>query len=249
MIYNNYNVNNACNSVLKSTLGSQYYTITLYIFCIDTYTCFKTVCYLVAKYFVGHTMLAKHFTHIFYEPKQSLRNADRVPAKITDIMLHIAFLSLIPTICAYVATVYIGWDLGVGTTFTMAQNQAAIAALAGYIALNVGVYVLGYSICWLAKTFNVEPNPLHCTELAVFASLPLFALGFVALYPVLYINVIIGFFAIAAAVYLLYIGIPIFMHIPEDEGFVYSTWVITIGLVMLVVFMGGSVFFLSALSV
>ncbi|VAW73752.1 hypothetical protein MNBD_GAMMA10-1420 [hydrothermal vent metagenome] len=194
-------------------------------------------------------MLAKHFSHIFYEPKKSFRDADRVPAKITDIMLHIAFLSLIPTVCAYIATVHIGWDLGIGTPYMMAQEQAIIVALAGYLALNVGVYALGYSICWLAKTFNVDPNPLHCTELAVFASLPLFALGFVALYPLLYINVIIGLFAIAASIYLLYTGVPIFMHIPEDEGFVYSTWVITIALVMLVVFMGGSVFFLSALSV
>jgi Yip1-like protein len=193
-------------------------------------------------------MLTKHFSHIFYEPKQSLQDADREPAKITDIMLHVAFLSLIPTVCGYIATVYIGWDLGVGTPFMMAQDKAITIALFAFIAFNVGVYAIGYSICWLAKTFDIQPNNLHCTELAVFTSLPLFALGFVALYPVLYINVIVGLFAIAAAVYLLYIGVPIFMHIPEEEGFVYSTWVVTIGLVMLVVFLGASVFLLSALS-
>ncbi|VAW70640.1 hypothetical protein MNBD_GAMMA09-3623 [hydrothermal vent metagenome] len=194
-------------------------------------------------------MLAKHFSHIFYEPRQSLQDADREPAKITDIMLHIAFLSLVPTICTYIATVHIGWDVGIGSLFTMPQDKAVIVALAGYIALNTGVYALGYAIYWLAKTFDSKPDPLHCTELAVFASLPLFTLGFIALYPVLYINVIAGLFAIAAAVYLLYLGVPIFMHIPEDKGFVYSTWVVTIGLVMLIVFMGGSVFLLSAISV
>lgn len=194
-------------------------------------------------------MLVKHFSHIFYEPKHCLEDADREPAKITDIMLHIAFLSLIPTVCAYIASVHIGWDLGIGTPFFMAQDQAVILSLAAYLSFNIGVYGLGYSICWLAKTFDVHPNPLHCTELAVFTSLPLFALGFVALYPVLYINVAVGMLAIAAAVYLLYIGVPIFMHIPEEEGFVYSTWVVTIGLVMLVVFLGASVFLLSALSV
>ena len=193
-------------------------------------------------------MLVKHFSHIFYEPKQSLQDADREPAKITDIMLHIAFLSLIPTICGYIATVHLGWDLGIGETFTMPQEQGVIVSIAAFFSYNLGVYGLGYAICWLAKTFDVESNPLHCTELAVFASLPLFALGFVALYPVLYINVIAGFAAIAAAVYLLYTGIPIFMHIPEEEGFIYSTWVVTIGLVMLVVFMGASVFLLSAIS-
>ena len=194
-------------------------------------------------------MLVKHFSHIFYEPKHCLEDADREPAKITDIMLHIAFLSLIPTVCGYIASVHIGWDLGIGTPFFMAQEQAVIIALAAYLSFNIGVYGLGYSICWLAKTFDVHPNPLHCTELAVFTSLPLFALGLVALYPVLYINVAVGMLAIGAAVYPLYIGVPLLMHIPEEEGFVYSTWVVTIGLVMLVVFMGAAVFLLSALSV
>ena len=192
-------------------------------------------------------MLFKHFCHV-YKPKECLRDADREPAKITDILLHVAVLSLIPTICAYIATVHIGWDLGIGTLFVMTPDKAIIAALAAFMCLNIGVYALGYAICWFAKTFDLKPNPLHCTELAVFSSLPLFLLGFVALYPVLYINVLVGIVAMAAAVYLLYTGIPIFMHIPEEEGFVYSTWVITIGLVMLVVFLGAAIFFISATS-
>ena len=193
-------------------------------------------------------MLFKHFCHV-YNPKKCLQNADREPAKITDIVIHVAILALIPTVCGYIAAVYIGWDLGIGTPFTMAPEKAIIVALAGFISLNIGVYALGYAICWFAKTFDLEPDPIHCTELAVFSSLPLFLLGFIALYPVLYINVIVGFAAIAAAVYLLYTGIPIFMHIPEEAGFVYSTWVITIGLVLLVVFLGAAIFFISATSV
>ena len=193
-------------------------------------------------------MLIKHFSHIFYDPTKGFEDADREPAKITDIILHIAFLSLIPTVCGYIASVHIGWDLGIDKPFFMAQDQAVVVALIAFISLNIGVYGLGYSICWFAKTFDLKPDPLHCTELAVFTSLPLFALGFVALYPVLYINVTIGMFAIAAAVYLLYTGVPIFMHIPKEKGFVYSTWVVTTGLVMLVVFLGAAIFFISATS-
>jgi len=192
-------------------------------------------------------MLFKHFCHV-YKPKECLQAADREPAQITDILIHVAILSLIPTVCGYLATVHIGWDLGIGSRFTMAPDKAVIAALFAFLSLNIGVYALGYAICWFSKTFNLKPDPLHCTELAVFSSLPLFMLGFVALYPVLYINVIVGLVAMGAAVYLLYTGIPIFMHIPEEEGFVYSTWVVTIGLVMLVVFLGGAIFFISATS-
>jgi len=190
-------------------------------------------------------MLAKHFSHMFYDPKQSLQNADKKPAQLVDIIFHVALLSLIPTVCTYVASVYIGWDFGVKDMFLVSHGKALQIAVATFVVLNVGVYGLGYGICWLAQTFNVKPSPVHCMELAAFTSVPLFAAGLSALYPVLYIDVTIGMLAVAAAVYLLYVGVPIFMHIPEDQGFMYSTWVVTIGLVMLVTMIGAGVFLMN----
>ncbi|MGA7980824.1 MAG: Yip1 family protein [Chromatiaceae bacterium] len=193
-------------------------------------------------------MLAKHFSHLIYQPKHSLEDADRQPARPLDIVMHVALLSLIPTLCGYYATAVIGWDLGAGEPFTIAQNKALYIAIACFVGFNVGVYAMGYGICWLSQTFDVKPKPMHCVELAVFTSVPLFLVGFSALYPVLYINVLLGLVAIAASVYLLYIGVPIFMHIPEDEGFVYSSWVVSLGMIMIVVFLGLSAFVFSWLS-
>lgn len=193
-------------------------------------------------------MLLRHFSHMLYEPKNSLAAADRQPAKLLDIILHTALLALIPTLCGYMATVYTGWDLGAGDPFTLAKDKALYIAIAAFITFNLGVYAMGFGICWLAKTFDVKPKPIHCIELALFSSVPLFLTGLAALYPVLYINIIIGMLAVGASVYLLYAGMPIFMHIPEDEGFVYSTWVVSLALVMIVVFLGFSVFLFSFLS-
>lgn len=193
-------------------------------------------------------MLIKHFSHLLYEPKHSLEEADRIPAKPLDIITHTALLALIPTICGYYAIAYLGWDLGVGTPFTIAEYKALYVALAAFVGLNIGVYAMGFGICWLATTFHVKPNPIHCIELALFTSVPLFLSGFAALYPVLYINILIGMAAVAASVYLLYVGVPIFMHIPKEEGFVYSTWVVSLGLIMIIVFLGVSVFIFSFLS-
>ncbi len=190
-------------------------------------------------------MLAKHFSHMFYEPKQSLKDADKEPAKLDDLVIHIALLSLIPAVCTFFASAYIGWDFGVGEPFLVGNEKAVQIAVATFLICNAGVYGLGYGICWLAKTFEVKPDPMHCIELAAFTSVPLFAAGLTALYPVLYINVTIGMLAVGAAVYLLYTGLPIFMHIPEDEGFVYSSWVVTIALVMLVTMITGGVFLMN----
>ena len=190
-------------------------------------------------------MLAKHFSHMFLEPKQSLKDADRQPAKLADIVFHVAILSLIPSVCTYVASVYIGWDFGVKEAFLVSQDKAMMIAIATFVICNIGVYALGYGICWLAKTFDVTPSPVHCMELAAFTSVPLFFAGFSALFPVLYIDVAIVTLAVAASVYLLYVGVPIFMHIPQEEGFMYSTWVVTIGLVMLVTMLGAAVFLMN----
>ena len=190
-------------------------------------------------------MLARNFFHLLYQPRESLQQADRSPAKPLEIILYTAILALIPTICGYMATVNTGWDLGAGEPFTIAAHKAIYISIAAYVSFNVGVYAMGFGICWLAKTFNVTPNPIHCIELALFTSVPLFLAGFAALYPVLIVDLLIGMAAIVASVYLLYLGIPIFMHIPQEEGFIYSTWVVSLGLIMLIVFLGVSVFFFS----
>jgi hypothetical protein len=43
-----------------------------------------------------------------------------------------------------------------------------------------------------------------------------------------------GVVAICYSVYLLYSGVPIMMNIPEDRGFIYSSSVVTCGLVLFV---------------
>jgi hypothetical protein len=193
-------------------------------------------------------MLINRITHLAHAPRQTLEEAVKAPASPLEILIHVALLALIPTIFGYIATVHIGWDLGVGERFTLPAATAAYIAIACYVAFNTGVYAMGFAIHWLAQTFDVKPNPVHCLELAILTSVPIFLTGFMALYPVLYVDLIVGMLALAASVYLLYLGVPIFMHLPQEAGFIYSTWIATLGLIMLVVFMTGSVFIFSALT-
>ena len=59
--------------------------------------------------------------------------------------------------------------------------------------------------------------------------------AFSAFYPELWFVVTAGMLALAYSVYLLYTGIPILMHIPEERGFIYASSVVTCGLILLVV--------------
>lgn len=193
-------------------------------------------------------MLAKRFALLLLHPNVSFEEADKEPAKPLEIVVLTALLALIPAICGYVATVHIGWDLGAGSLFTLDANKAMYISIAAFVTFNVGVYAMGFGICWLSTTFDVKPEPSNCIEMAFFTAVPLFLTGFAALYPVLHINLLVGLLAVVASVYLLYSGLPIIMRIPVEKGFVYSTWIVSLGLIMLIVFLGISVFVFSALS-
>jgi hypothetical protein len=69
--------------------------------------------------------------------------------------------------------------------------------------------------------------------------------GVVALFPVLWFVALAGVVAMCYSVYLLYSGVPIMMNIEEGKGFIYSSSVVTCGLVLLVGIMAASAVFLS----
>ena len=193
-------------------------------------------------------MLITRITRLLSKQEPGSTETESPPAAPIEIIVHTAVLSLIPTVCGYIATAHIGWDIGVSDPFTLPTGIALMIAIAAFISFNVGVYAMGFAIYWLAQTFDVKPDPVRCIELAILTSAPLFLTGLMALYPVLYIDVIVGMFALAFSLYLLYVGVPLYMRIPKETGFIYSTWIASLGLIMLVVFMGLSVFIFSWLT-
>ena len=62
----------------------------------------------------------------------------------------------------------------------------------------------------------------------------MFLSGLAALYPLLWFNVSIGLVAVCYSVYLLYVGVPVIMKIPEERAFLFSTSILTVGLCTLV---------------
>ena len=54
------------------------------------------------------------------------------------------------------------------------------------------------------------------------------------LYPILWLNFLIGLPALAYSVYLLYTGVPILMRVEPERGFLFSSAVLAVGLVALV---------------
>ena len=179
-------------------------------------------------------MILNHIWGLYAHPKEEWDTIDNRHESMVYGLTHILLVALLPAICGYYAAAHIGWSIGAGDPIKITQSSALLLAASMYGAIIAGVFALAYMIQWMSKTFQSNPSFTQCLELAAYASTPLLMVGISALYPVLWFVAIAGMVAVAYSVYLLYSGIPIMMHIPEEKGFIYSSSIVTVGLVLLV---------------
>jgi hypothetical protein len=190
-------------------------------------------------------MILNHLWGLYAHPKEEWQTIEKHHESLFQSLTHIMLVALIPPICGYFAAAYIGWSIGTGDAIRITHSSALMMSTAMYFGLIGGVFALAILINWMAKTFDSSPEFSQSLELAAYTATPIFMAGIATLYPVLWFVVLVGLGAVAYSVYLLYSGVPIMMNIPEEKGFIYSSSVVTCGLVLLVALMAVSVVFWS----
>ena len=154
---------------------------------------------------------------------------------------HVFLLALVPALSAYYGTTEVGWQIGNGPLVKLTESSAAQLCLLFYAAMLAGIFLIGKFIDFFSITYGVGNTEQKGVMLAVYTATPLFLVGIIAVYPVLWLNMLTGVFAVCWSVYLLYKGLPILMKIPADRGFMFASSVLTVGLVMLVALLALSV--------
>jgi hypothetical protein len=156
-------------------------------------------------------------------------------------LTHTLILAAIPAISAYIGTTQIGWVIGDRAAVMLTHGSAVWTAVMSYISMLIGVGVMGGFIHWMARTYDATPSMARCIAFATYTATPLFIGGLAALYPHMWLGLVVGTAAICYTVYLLYVGLPTFMNIHSDEGFMFSSSVLAVGLVVLVAIMAFTV--------
>ena len=142
----------------------------------------------------------------------------------------------------YYGTSRIGWTVGdEGETIRLTVESARQISVLFYLTMLAAVAVIGYFVHWMADTYGAASTLTKGIVIAGLTSTPLFIAGLVGFYPLLWIDLLIGVAAVSWSVYLLYLGIPIVMGIPEERGFLFSSAVVGVALVILICVMVGSV--------
>jgi hypothetical protein len=176
-------------------------------------------------------------------PSAQWRTVAELPeSSFRTLILYPCFLAILPAVAWYYGTSRVGWTVGdQGETIRLTVESARQITILFYLAMLASVAIIGYFVHWMSDTYGANSSLTKGIVIAGLTSTPLFIAGLVGFYPLLWIDLLIGVAAVSWSVYLLYLGIPIVMGIPEERGFLFSSAVVGVALVILICVMVGSV--------
>nr|PZN38350.1 MAG: YIP1 family protein [Pseudomonadota bacterium] len=140
---------------------------------------------------------------------------------------YVVPLALIPAICSFVGMAVLGFSLGADHMRVPFFSGLIMAALQFGLGLLI-VYLIALVIDALAPRFDGRKGMLPAFKLAAYSYTPAWLTGIFLLVPVLGFLSILGLYGI----YLLYVGAPRLMAIPEGKAGLFTTAVVVIALIM-----------------
>ncbi len=172
---------------------------------------------------------------LLFDPASNWQRIKERQRSVAQVLFgHTAILGLIPPACAYYGTTRIGWTVGVSEPVRLTASSALPISIIYYVVILATILTLGIMIRWMATTYGADRSLKRCVSLAAYPVTPLYLVGVVQLYPVLWLNYLVGLPALAYSIYLLYSGTEILLELPRERAFVMASAILGVCLIALV---------------
>ena len=143
---------------------------------------------------------------------------------------YMVTLAAIPALCGFIGMTLFGVG-GFGFSMRIPVVTGLGLMVSQYIMTLVMVFVWGWLISMLAKTFGGQPNLMNAVKLTVYASTPAMVAGIFQLIPSLAILAMLGGLY---SLYVMYLGLPVLMKNPPEKSLPYMVVAAVIGIVCMV---------------
>jgi Yip1 domain len=144
---------------------------------------------------------------------------------------YVVLLAAIGPVANAIGGALFGTNLpGVGAVRVPVVN-AIVGALVAFALALVGVYVVAQVIDNLAPRFSGTRNLTQAFKVAAYSSTAQWVAGIFALIPALSPLSIVGLYSL----YLLYLGLPVLMKVPQEKATSYTIAVVVVALLVFIV--------------
>ena len=184
-----------------------------------------------------YTRHQKHFFGLFSVPRVEWQSiSDEKTDLIQFGLTRLIFFAGVPAFSFLIGLTLVGWSLS-GTEFhKVGVNYAFLMAVAFYVLIVVATLLMAYFTFAMERAFGTEASFERCLIFVTYTATPMYMAGLVGFIPIVWLCMMVLMAAVFYSLYLLYVGIPIYMKIPEGKGFIVATSIISAGLCMMVCF-------------
>jgi hypothetical protein len=186
-------------------------------------------------------MIGKALGILFQPTKTWQQMGEMSDSQLKPYIFYPVILAILPAVAWYYGTTQVGWTVQGGEAVKFTGDSAALIAVLFYLAQVVAVWGVGYFVHWMSATYGADSTLTKGLAVAGLCSTPILISGVIGFHPMFWLAFAVGLLVVCWAVYLLYLGIPIVMRIPEERGFLFASAVVGIGLVIAVMVMGATV--------
>ncbi len=168
--------------------------------------------------------LIERIKAIILSPRTEWPVIEQEPSTLGSLLIHyVAILAAIPEVAHFVGQSLIGGYAPIGPNL--------LRALIVYLVTFAMVYIIAGVIDLLAPRFGAKKNFPNAVKLSVYSHTPLWLAGIFLLVPGLSFLLILGLYGL----YLLRVGLPLLMGVPEDRALRYALTVTACALIPVVV--------------
>ena len=155
-------------------------------------------------------------------------------SSVASVLLgHTIPFAVIPALCWYIGVTRFGWDVA-GETMKLTAASALPMCIMFFFACVAGVLFLGAMVQWMSETYGDRTDLATGVKLISFTATPFFVAGLLGLYPILWLDVLMGTAVACYCVFLLYTGVAPMMRVAAERGFLYASAVFAVALVSFV---------------
>lgn len=178
--------------------------------------------------------------NILFSPKKAWEKIGENPGSLGGLLMtHTIPFALIPSLCWFYGVAYNGWTVA-GEDVRLTTASALPMCVLFFLALIYSVFFLGYMVHWMAGSYRSKSTIAQGVALITYSGTPFFVAGLLGLYPILWLDIVVGIAVSCYCIYLLYLGTPYVMKVAADRGFLYSSAVFAIALVVFVALLGAT---------
>ena len=178
---------------------------------------------------------------ICFNPKGTLKKLKDEKITKESLLIYLGIVALPTLIGVIIGQGIVGVSVGWGFysySYTVPLGWAVAGGISQYILMIISVIVFGYVVNFLAPSFSSKQNLMQSMKLVAYAITPVLIAGIFNIFPPLSIIV---FLALIYSLYILYIGLPIYLETPKNEKriiyiivaiVIYAVIIIVIGIIV-----------------